>query len=72
MSNDSEPQIFSRNVLATGYEEAMVLALEDWNENWQGRQLLGIEIVELRASAWRWVRKHLRKDFAVYVRWVSE
>lgn len=64
-------ETMSRRVTATGYEEAMRLAIVDWNENWgrgQGgvtRALRAITIAESADPGWRTVHKHLRTDFAV-------
>lgn len=64
-------ETISRRVTASGYEEAMHLAIVAWIENWgrgQGgvtRALRAITIAESADPGWRMVRKHLRTDFAV-------
>lgn len=64
----SDRRTVSRRVTATGYEEAMHLAVVDWTEFVNAdhtRNLISITISENYDPGWRTVRGHLRQDFAV-------
>lgn len=64
----SDRRTVSRRMTATGYEEAMRLALADWNEFVNAdrtRNLIAVTIAESYDPDWHTVRGHLRKDFSV-------